>query len=295
MRRTQRAPHAHPCAAKETKRTKGYTDEMAEVIHAAHHEKAFDVRATSALTAKSTETAATGELGPGGLSQKHPLPQDNPEKHDHTLAVEVEQMFVSPSGHRPKNCPPGLWCSLVTKTIHPKDPPVRCLQAIKAIDVERMDLEKMGTWDTAHPFEAESAAHLYPDALFARVFAIVGTKHYERINEHHKWKGCIVFPGDKIKTATGDWAVFAELGTVPSTMSACRALLFVFAVTESLILLQSDCVRAYVQAVLKRPPTFIRLPKAWQPEAWSLVILQGSGLPPGEGFLRSPACRRLLA
>ena len=259
----------HPCAGKETKRTEGYTDEMAEEIHAAHHEEALDVRATSALTAKSTETAATGELDPGEPSLNHQPPQNDPEKYDHALAAEVEQMFASPPGHRPKNCPPGLWCSLVTKTIHPKDPLVRCPQAIKAIDVERMDLEKMGTWDSAHPFEAENAARLYPDAHFARIFAIVGIKHYEQSKEHHKWKGRIVLSGDKIKTATGDWAVFAELGNVPSTMSACRALLSVFAVTEDLILLQSDCVRAYVQAVLKGPPTFIRLPKAWQPEAWS--------------------------
>ena len=94
---------------------------------------------------------------------------------------------------------------------------------------------------------------------------------YEQSKEHHKWKGRIVLSGDKIKTAMGDWAVFAELGHVPSTMSACRALLSVFVVTDDLILLQSDCVRAYVpyvQAVLKGPPIFIRLPKAWQPEAW---------------------------
>ena len=52
-------------------------------------------------------------------------------------------------------------------------------------------------------------------------------------------------------------------------MSACRALLSAFAVTDDLILLQADCVRAYAQAVLKGLPTFIRLPKAWQPEAWS--------------------------
>ena len=42
-----------------------------------------------------------------------------------------------------------------------------------------------------------------------------------------------------------------------------------FAVTDDLVLLQSDCARAYVQAVLKGPPTFIRFPKAWQPEGWS--------------------------
>ena len=191
----------HPCAGKETKRTEGYTDEMAEVIHAAHHEEALDVRATSALTAKSTETTATGELSPGESSLKHPLPQDNSEKHDHTLAVEVAQMFAPPPGHRPKNCPPGLWCSLATMTIHPKDPLVRCPQAIKAIDVERMDLEKMGTWDTAHPFEAENAARLYPDAHFARVFAIVGmiSSTASRARRTTSGRGASSSPGTRSK------------------------------------------------------------------------------------------------
>ena len=120
------------------------------------------MRATSTLTAKSPEAAATGELGPGESAQKHPIQQDDPEMHDHSLTVEAEETFASPPGHRPKNCPPGLWCSLVTKTTHPKDPLVRCLQAIKAIDVERIDLQKMGTWDTAHPFKAENAAAATP-------------------------------------------------------------------------------------------------------------------------------------
>ena len=77
----------HPCARKETKRTEGYTDDMAEVVHAAYHEEAYNVRATFVLTAKSTEVAATGEHGPGDLAQKHPTPQDNPEMHDHFVAV----------------------------------------------------------------------------------------------------------------------------------------------------------------------------------------------------------------
>ena len=126
----------HPCAGKETKRTEGYTDEMAEVIHAAHHEEAIDVRATSALTAKSTEATTTGELG-AEAGQMFAPPGE--------LEVEAERMFASPPGHRPKNCPPGLWCSLVTKTTQPKDPLFRCPQAIKAIDVDCMDGEKMGT------------------------------------------------------------------------------------------------------------------------------------------------------
>ena len=67
----------------------------------------------------------------------------------------------------------------------------------------------------------------------------MGIKHYEQSKERHKWKGRIVVSGGKIKTATGDWAMFAELGNVLNTMSACRALLSFFAVNEDLILLQS--------------------------------------------------------
>ena len=167
--------------------------------------------------------------------------------HDHSLAVEADRVFASPPGHRPNNCPPGLWCSLVTRTIHPKDPLVRCPQAIKAIDVDCMDLEKMGTWDTA----TLPAAILMHTSLGCSPSSASSISSRAR---HHKWKGRIVLSGDKIETATGDWAVFVELGNVPSTMSACRALLPVFAVTDDLILLLSDCVRAYVQAVLKGPP-----------------------------------------
>ena len=54
----------------------------------------------------------------------------------------------------------------------------------------------------------------------------------------------MVLSGDKLNTATGDWAVFAELSNVPSTMSACSTLLSVFAMTDDLILLRSDCVKA---------------------------------------------------
>ena len=125
----------------------------------------------------------------GESSQKHPHSLNDPEMHDHLLAIEVEQTFASPPGHRSKNCPPGLWCILVAKTIHPKDPLSRCLQAIKAIDAQPMDLEKMGTWGSAHPFEAKNAARFYPDAHFARVFAIVGVKQYEQRKEHHKVEG----------------------------------------------------------------------------------------------------------
>jgi hypothetical protein len=60
--------------------------------------------------------------------------------------------------------------------------------------------------------------------------------------------------------AMGD---FPEIGSGPSTMAACRLLLAAFCLVKDTMFLQSECIRAYVQAKMTFPPTVIRLPKAW--------------------------------
>ena len=89
-----------------------------------------------------------------------------------------------------------------------------------------------------------------PEAHIVRVFAIVGIKHYEN-KDAQKYKGRIGVSGDKVKTATGQWAVFLKIATVPPTMAACRILLVSFSLMKNAKLLQSDCVRAYVQDLMK--------------------------------------------
>ena len=116
-----------------------------------------------------------------------------------------------------------------------------------------------------------------PEAHIARIFAIVGIKHWEDL-KMRKFKGRIVLGGDKIKTAVGQWAVFQEIGRVPATMTACRILLVVFSLVRNVRILQSDCVRAYVQAEMTGPTTYIRMPKAWWPKEWA-------------GKFRDPVCR----
>ena len=66
--------------------------------------------------------------------------------------------------------------------------------------------------------------------------------------------------GDKVKTANGQWAVFQEIETVPSTLAVCQILLAAFSLMKNAKLLQSDCVRAYVQHPMKGTKTYIRLP-----------------------------------
>ena len=66
-------------------------------------------------------------------------------------------------------------------------------------------------WDEANPVEASEVALKEPEAHIVRVFAIVGIKHFED-KDAQKYKGRIVVSGDKVKTATGQWAVFQEIG-----------------------------------------------------------------------------------
>ena len=63
-----------------------------------------------------------------------------------------------------------------------------------------------------------------------------------------------------IRDGKGDWAIFEEMGSVPTSMSACRALQACAALDSTRALKQSDCKRAYVQADLDGPPTYIEFP-----------------------------------
>ena len=77
--------------------------------------------------------------------------------------------------------------------------------------------------------------------------------------------------GHAIKTVTGDWAVFNDIGSVPSTMPAARIALACSAVTPGFQTLQSDCIRAYIQALMDSPDgvnTYVELPRAWWPTGW---------------------------
>ena len=157
----------------------------------------------------------------------------------------------------------------------------RSPEALGATQDELDDLRKMKAWDEENPAEADELKKNKPDVHVARIFPIVGITNWEDPTSH-KWKGRIVLAGNNIKTASGQWAMFQDIGAVPSTMSACRALLAAYAVTENGKLYQSDCIRAYIQALMKGTETFIRLPRAWWPAGWEMKY-------------RDPLCKLLRA
>ena len=170
---------------------------------------------------------------------------------------------------------------MVTKTLHPSDPMSRHPGALAAVQKELDDLRSHPAWDEANPVEADELAKTQPEAHVARVFPIIGIKNFEDPS-NHVWKGRIVFAGNRVKTATGQWAMFQDMGAVPSTMAACRAILAAYTAVKGSQLFQSDCVKAYVQALMSGTPTYIRLPKAWWPAHWV-------------GKFRDPLCKLLRA
>ena len=246
-----------PCAGQETKRTENYTPRMAAAVHHAIREQALSTRARVALSVVETGV----------------------EEYDD--AFESLEQMPDPQGHREKVGNRGLWCSMVTKTLHPSDPMRNHPGAKMAIENELADLRSYPVWDEENPIEAKQLAVDQPDAHIARIFPIVGVKHWEDPTQH-LWKARVVFEGSFVKTATGQWALFHDLGAVPSTMSACRAALAAYCLIPGAKLYQSDCVKAYIQALMRGTPTYVRLPKAWWPSHWV-------------GRFQDPVCRLLRA
>ena len=156
---------------------------------------------------------------------------------------------------------------MVTKALHPADPMARCPAALQAVEAELSALREERVWRESQPLPAKEAARLHPDAHFATLHSIVGVKNHESPDANdHIFKGRIVLGGHDVRDATGAAAIFSDIGNTPSTMAACRIAIACAAADPTLKLLQSDCKRAYTQAKMTGPPTFVRLPKKWWPK-----------------------------
>lgn len=154
---------------------------------------------------------------------------------------------------------------MVTKTLHPGDPLTRSPQAKAAVKAERISLEERNTWSQT-PLDFHSISKQFPQAHFAELFSIVGIKNAEDSDlSKHTWKGRIVFGGHRIRNGQGLAVLFNELTSTPSTFQAERCLLAGHALKEGFELLQSDCIRAYVQSDLGGEDTFVFLPQEWWP------------------------------
>ena len=120
--------------------------------------------------------------------------------------------------HREKSDTNNLWCAMVTKTLPYGDPQQYSPEAKRALAIELDRLRSISTWDESAVIERSEAKRLYPDAHFARIFAIYGIKHHEMEESFHKWKARVVLGGDNIKDVDNDYAIFSDVGTTPSNI-----------------------------------------------------------------------------
>jgi hypothetical protein len=136
-----------------------------------------------------------------------------------------------------------------------------------------MALRAKKVWNEDLVQEWKQASAEHPDAHVGSIFPLVGVKNFESMDPNeHRWKGRVVLGGDRIKKANGQWAIFEDVGSTPASMQATRIAIALDAAVKMYQLLQSDCIRAYVQALLSGPKTFIRMPKAWWPKSWHKFV-----------------------
>ena len=96
---------------------------------------------------------------------------------------------------------------MITKTLAPGDPLARSPPAVKAIMDKLAEFRERTVWDESNPVEASEVALKEPERHIVKVFAMVGTKHYED-KCAQRYQGRTVVSGDKVNKATGQYAFF---------------------------------------------------------------------------------------
>ena len=116
---------------------------------------------------------------------------------------------------------------------------------------------------------AKEARLAQEEVRFGSVFGFVVEKNTDLLvgDPRRKFKGRVVFQGNNVKNQNWGNAVFADLGSSPSSMEAGR-LVDAFGLRPSYEIQQSDAVQAYLQAKIRGKPTWILLPRDQWLESW---------------------------
>ena len=146
-------------------------------------------------------------------------------------------------------------------------------KAQAAVQVEWDKLRKIGCWDESKVREwrdvAREAKANKTKAHVGAIFDICVEKGSElpEGDKGRKFKGRVVFQGNRVKDENWDVAMFSDLSSSPASMEAGKAAdavgLFPGNTVE-----QADAEQAYTQAKLSGSPTWVRLPKDQWPASW---------------------------
>ena len=148
--------------------------------------------------------------------------------------------------------------------------------AMQAVEKEWKRLRDMVTWDEDSVREWREVAWTAKSkgevAHVGRLIALCVQKGSELQDgdPEKKFKGRVVFGGDRVWDQNWDAAVFSELSASPAIMEAAKSV-DVYGMLPGHVVMQSDARQAYTQARLLGPPTWVRLPKDQWPASWSAM------------------------
>ena len=80
--------------------------------------------------------------------------------------------------------------------------------------------------------------------------------------------GRVVFQGNNVHDQAGNYAIFAELTSCPVAMEASK-FVDAYGFFKGHDIQQADADQAYVQSKLGGTPTWVRIPKQYQPGSWA--------------------------
>ena len=178
---------------------------------------------------------------------------------------------VIQTGHIPKDPNPwelqDVFCGiheLIDRKVWSKDP-----AALAEAKKEAQGLIEAGTWDYDQvipraQLEA-NARKSGQEIAIGQLMTIMSWKNAES-EDLKKLKARIVFRGDNVRTAEGDYAQFQEIKVIPTTIAGININL-AFGMKRGHSTTQSDVVKAYIQSDLNTlVPTYVELPWELTPE-----------------------------
>ena len=130
-----------------------------------------------------------------------------------------------------------------------------------------------GCWDEANPRErsdVESEARKKgKTAHFGIVFDICVEKnhHLPAGSPGRKFKGRAVYQGNNVRDQDGNWAIFQDLASCPSTMAASKVADY-YSLSPGHDGEQADAEMAYTQAEFSGADTWVGIPREQWPTSW---------------------------
>ena len=127
------------------------------------------------------------------------------------------------------------------------------------------DEDKVREWsDVAR--EAQKSNY---ELNFGYLFGICVEKNSEPppLHPKRKFKGRVVFQGNRVTNQSWEAAIFQDMGSCPATMEASKAADFYGPIPGHAVEI-ADAVQAYIQAELSGTPCWICLPPEARPASW---------------------------